>query len=252
MSVRLVHADWLEAASALEPGSIDFLYADPPFNTGLTRRTPASSRRARASFEDSWPSASAYVAWLRARLEATLPALGPSSTLALHVDFRTCHHVRVMLDDLLGEDRFVNHLIWHYGLGGSSPRRFARKHDDILVYALDPRRYYFRAPMVPASSRRLRGRLKKATDVIDIPAINNMAGERTGYPTQKPEALLRVLVGAFCPPGGRVLDPCCGSGTTLACALALGCAGVGFDVSPRALGVARRRLGLRRGGGGDS
>lgn len=230
-------ADWLALARTLAPASIDFIYADPPFNTGEWQADRAGS------FEDRFPSAAAYIDWLRERVAATLPALKPTGLIALHVDWRTSHRVRVMLDDLLGEDRFVNHVVWAYGLGGSSPRRFARKHDDILLYGLDPERYWFEPPMVPATSRRMRGRLKKATDVLDIPSINNMAAERVGYPTQKPLALLEVLVGACCPPGGTVLDPCCGSGTTLVAAAKLGRFGIGCDLNPEAVRIARSRVG---------
>lgn len=243
---RVLTGDWLDLAAGLPRGSIDLVYADPPFNTGAAKRTPPRAgvrgRAADAVYEDSWPEVRSYVAWLRARVEATLPALRPSGVVLLHCDWRTSHHVRVMLEAVLGEDRFVNHLVWAYGLGGSSPRRFARKHDDILAYCADPARYYFEAPRVPATSRRLAGRTKKSTDVLDIPAINNMAEERTGYPTQKPLALLRVLVGAFCPPGGTVLDPCCGSGTTLVAAAELGRTATGFDVSHVASCIARARL----------
>ncbi len=238
--------DWLSLASSLPPASIDFLYADPPFNTGSTKRTPPGAHRrgraALARFPDSWPTMPAYIAWLRERLGATLPALRPSAVLALHIDQRASHHVRLLLDELLTPGCFVNHLVWSYGLGGSSPRRFARKHDDILVYAVDPRAYYFEPPRVPATSRRLKGALKKATDVLDIPSLNNMARERTGYPTQKPLALLRLLVGAFCPAHGTVLDPCCGSGTTLLAARTLGRNAIGFDVNPDAVRLARARL----------
>lgn len=125
---------------------------------------------------------------------------------------------------------------------GSSPRRFARKHDDILFYALDPDRYFFEPPMVPATSNRMKGELKKATDVLDIPSLNNMAAERTGYPTQKPRALLDLLVGACCPEGGAVLDPCCGSGTTLEAAASAGRRPVGCDANPDAVAIARSRL----------
>jgi len=153
-----------------------------------------------------------------------------------------CHHARLVLDQLLGEDRFVNHLIWMYGLGGSSPRTFARKHDDILFYCLDPARYYFEAPMVPATSNRMKGQMKKATDVIDIPSLNNMARERTGYPTQKPLALLELLIRACCPMGGTVLDPCCGSGTTLVAAVSAGRCAIGFDESLDAVKMSAARL----------
>jgi DNA modification methylase len=236
--------DWLDGAAGIARSSVDQLYADPPFNTGDVR----SDRAGR--FEDSWPATTDYVRWLRERLEATLPALKPSACVLLHVDFRVCHHVRLLLDELLGEDRFVNHLIWSYGLGGSSPRRFARKHDDILFYCLDPELYYFDPPMIPATSARMAGQMKKSTDVLSIPAtdvlevptINNMARERIGYPTQKPLALLELLVKACCPAGGTVLDPCCGSGTTLVAAAKLGRNAIGFDINPDAVALARGRL----------
>lgn len=246
MTVRVHLADWLDLARALPPRSIDFLYADPPFNTGRTHRTPPRTRTGAATaFADSWSDMRSYLAFLRERLDASLPALKPSAVLAIHGDYRAAHHIRLLLDDLLGPQNFVNHLVWHYGLGGSSPRRFARKHDDILVYSLDQASYYFDPPRVPATSHRLRGQTKKATDVIDLPALNNMARERTGYPTQKPVALLELLVGAFCPPGGTVLDPCCGSGTTLVAAMNLGRDALGCDVNPDAVAIARRRLATR-------
>lgn len=261
-TTRIVQADWLDFAPTLAPASVDLVYADPPFNTGLTQRGRAGA------YEDWWESTGAWVAWLRERLAATLPALKPTGSVLLHVDWRTSHHARLLLDELLGPDRFVNHLVWAYGLGGSSARRFARKHDDILFYGLDPDRYWFEAPRVPATSRRMRGKTKKATsvlrvdgdaatkgreggdeatdeadgDVLDVPAINNMARERVGWPTQKPLALLEMLIRACCPPGGVVLDPCCGSGTTIVAAERTGRIGVGCDVSPEAVATARARL----------
>lgn len=233
---RLARADWSRAAAALEPATVDLLYADPPFATGRAHRAEAGA------FDDSWPDLPSYLAWLRERLETSLPALAPGGAILLHLDWRASHHARVILEDLLGAESFINHLVWSYGLGGSSPRRFARKHDDILYYALDPSACYFDPPMVPATSRRLAGQTKKATDVLDIPALNNMASERVGYPTQKPLALLELLTNACCPPDGLVFDPCCGSGTTLVAALRTGRRAVGSDVSERAVEIASQRL----------
>jgi len=238
MTARVEQSDWLDLA--LEAESVDLLYADPPFNTGRTQAAGAGR------YADSFESPQAWAAWLRERLEATLPALKPTASILLHIDWRTCHHARMVLDDLLGADRFVNHLIWSYGLGGSSPRRFARKHDDIQFYCHDPERYYYDPPMVPATSRRMRGEMKKATDVIDIPALNNMAAERVGYPTQKPLELLELLIDACCPgpeqDGGTVLDPVCGSGTTLVAATRLGRDAIGCDINPDAVAIAQQRL----------
>ncbi|MFG0305540.1 MAG: DNA-methyltransferase [Phycisphaerales bacterium JB040] len=233
---RVITEDWLTGAPGLDRASVDLLYADPPFNTG--RAKVGRSGR----YQDTWADASAWTGWLEERLRATLPALKPTASVLLHVDWRTSHHARFVLDRVLGPDRFVNHLVWSYGLGGSSPRRFARKHDDILFYSVEPGGHWFEPPRVPATSNRMRGEFKKATDVLDIPSINNMASERVGYPTQKPLALLELLIGACCPPGGLVLDPCCGSGTTLVAASRLGRRAVGFDLSADATDVTRRRL----------
>lgn len=88
----------------------------------------------------------------------------------------------------------------------------------------------------------MRGLMKKATDVLTIPSINNMAMERTGYPTQKPVALLRVLISAACPPGGVVLDPVCGSGTAAVAAVHLGRGVIAGDINPGAIAIARERI----------
>jgi len=233
---RLARADWLDAARALEPASVDLCYADPPFATGRTQRGAAGA------YADAWPGLDAYLDWLAPRLEAAVTTLKPTGSIMVHLDWRTSHRVRVALDELLGPDCFVNHLVWSYGLGGSSPRRFARKHDDVLFYSRAPDGHWFDPPLIPATSRRLAGRLKKATDVLDIPALNNMASERTGYPTQKPLALLETLVAAACPPEGTVFDPCCGSGTTLLAARGAGRLAIGCDVSPEAVDLTARRL----------
>ena len=232
----VVHQDWLAFAASLNAGSVDLVYADPPFNTGVIKRGPAGEYR------DRWPSVAAWAEWLEDRVRGIVPSLRETGSILLHVDWRTSHHARLVLDRVLGEDAFVNHLVWSYGLGGSSPRHFARKHDDILFYARTPSRHYFAPPRVPATSRRLAGQTKKATDILDVPAINNMAAERVGYPTQKPLALLALLVEACSPPGGLVVDPCCGSGTTLVAASRSGRRALGADVNPDAVTIARARL----------
>ena len=146
----------------------------------------------------------------------------------------------------LGKENFTNHIIWNYSTGGVSKEHFARKHDDILFYARGSR-WWFDPPMVPATSNRMAGKMKKATDVIEIASINNMAKERVGWPTQKPIELLKLLVGACCPPGGKVLDPFCGSGTTLMAAHALGRNSVGIDRDTEAIRLTRERAEILSG-----
>ena len=234
VSYEVREADCLDELQRIAAGSIDLVYMDPPFNTSRTQAVGS------ARFPDAWPSTEDYLAFIEPRIAAAIDTLHADGAILVHCDWRTSHHLRVLLDRLLGEDAFVNHLIWRYGLGGSSPRRFARKHDDILFYARSDG-YHFEPPMVPATSVRMQGRLKKCTDVIDIPAINNMAAERIGYPTQKPLALLNLLVRACSPPGGAVLDPFCGSGTSLVAAVNAGRTAIGIDINPDAVAIAQAR-----------
>ncbi len=233
-SVR--RADWADVATEIPRASLDLIYVDPPFNTGKTHTDRSGA------FQDAWPTTCEYIEWLRRRVVSSIIALKPTGALLVHVDYRTSHHVRLLLDEALGEANFVNHLIWEYGLGGSSPRRFARKHDDILYYAATPDGHWFEPPMVPATSRRMQGQLKKATDVLRVASINNMAQERVGWPTQKPLALLELLIRACCPPGGVVFDPCCGSGTTAVAALRTGRAALVSDVNADAITLTRSRI----------
>ncbi|MEE2680867.1 MAG: site-specific DNA-methyltransferase [Planctomycetota bacterium] len=233
----VTEGDCLDLLREVRAGSVDLAYMDPPFSTGRTQ----AGRQGHA-FEDRWSSTAEWVEFMRPRVEAVLGTLSRDGSILVHCDWRTSHHVRIMLDELLGESCFQNHLVWQYGLGGSSPRRFARKHDDILFYSVSPTNWYFEPPMIPATSNRMKGMLKKATDILDVPSINNMARERTGWPTQKPLALLELLVQACCPPGGRVLDPMCGSGTTLVAAAGTGRSALGFDRLAGAVTIARERL----------
>jgi site-specific DNA-methyltransferase (adenine-specific) len=147
--------DCAEVAPSLPAGQVRLIYLDPPFNTGKervgsTRNIPlgdaagegarSGCRSAMASEEphrygDAWPSlTSDFLPWLRTRIEAMVPLLMPNGSLVLHLDARTVHYAKVMLDELLGPRQFVNEIIWHYTGGGRSRRRFSAKHDTLLWY----------------------------------------------------------------------------------------------------------------------
>jgi len=234
---RLVLGDCLEVMASLAPGSIDLIYIDPPFFTG---REQAGS--AELSFGDRWQSMADYLGWIESRLTRMRALLKPTGSIYVHLDWHAVHYVKVAMDGLFGYQNFLNEIVWLYGLGGSSPRYWPRKHDTILWYARETNQHFFEAARIPATSQRMKGQTKKAPDHWDIPSLNNMAKERLGYPTQKPEALLERIITSSCPEGGIVADFFCGSGTTLAVAERTGRGWLGCDISPDAIAMTRARL----------
>lgn len=188
--------------------------------------------------------------------------LADKGSLYVHLDWRTVHHVRVLLDSIFGADNFLNEIIWSYRTGGRSTRWFARKHDTILLYARRAGRHTFnllrngefrtlgmnrdQAGRPYKSTRK--GRLyfhpdgPALTDVWELPFLSTVSNERLGYPSQKPEALLERVIKASSNEGDLVADFFCGSGTTLAVAKRLARHYLGCDVSPAAVEIATTRL----------
>lgn len=226
------------------PGeSVDLAYLDPPFFSNRTHTTTGGEEGERRSFDDRWAGdIGAYIGWMRERMVELHRVLKPTGSVYVHCDWHASHYLKVMLDGVFGAENFLNNVVWCYGLGGSSDRYWPRKHDDILWYAKAAGRHSFEADRVPATSQRMKGEDKKAPDYWDIPTVNNMAHERLGYPTQKPEALLARIVRSSSREDDVVLDPFAGSGTALVAAHRLGRRWIGIDASPVAVELARRRL----------
>jgi site-specific DNA-methyltransferase (adenine-specific) len=247
---RLVLADNLPLLRTLPDDCIDLVYLDPPFATGRDRTSP----RSKAKFSDpTFPSLSAYLAWLNARLFEVRRVLAPTGTLYVHLDWHVAHYVKVELDKLFGMDNFRNEIVWHYNSGPRRKLDFGRRHDLLLRYSKSDR-YLFhpdavRQPYspdinVPASKRHYyHPQGKVMDDVWRIPILpQNDRTERLGYPTQKPEALLDVILRASSDEGQLVADFFCGSGTALAVAARLGRRWLGCDSNPDAIAIAARRL----------
>lgn len=256
---RLVLGENLAVMRSLPSASFQLIYADPPFFSGRERRALGGAQE-QASFQDVWPGGrDVYLAWLGERLRAMWRLLTPNGSIFVHLDRRAVHYVKVEMDRLFGEARFVNEIVWHYTGGGRSRRNFSHKHDTILWYARGPRwtfnRDAVRLPYRPTSGYARSGITSAAgkrylphpdgapaDDVWDIPIVNPLARERTGYPTQKPEALLERIIAAASHPGDAVADFFCGSGVTPAVAQRLGRRWTACDRSSAAVAMTRARL----------
>lgn len=248
--------------------SVDLIYADPPFNTGQRRtlqtlrtvrdeqggdRVGFQGRRYRtlrlgsSSYLDVFDD---YLSFLSPRFVEFRRVLKDSGTLYVHLDSREVHYCKVLLDSIFGRSCFLNEVIWAYDYGGRPRRRWPAKHDNILVYVRDPRRYYFdpegaeripyMAPGLVGPSKAARG--KRLTDTWWATIVPTNGKERTGYPTQKPLAVLRRIVRTSSPRGGLVADFFAGSGT---CGIASHEADRNFllvDDNPEAVRVMARRF----------
>ena len=194
-------------------------------------------------------SMGSYLVFMALRLVELHRVLKSTGSLYLHVDPTASHYLKLVLDTIFGSNNFRNEVIWHYTGGGRSKTVFSKKHDVILSYAKDIRQCYFdadanRIPYDETSGYAKTGIVSKSgkrympnplgkalDDVWDIPIINPMSKERTGYPTQKPLALLERIIKASSNEGDVVLDPFCGSGTTIEAAVKLGRNVIGIDLN---------------------
>jgi DNA modification methylase len=268
---RVILGDNLAVMAALLPeyeGRINLIYADPPFFTnrkfsarvgkGEDSRKPSNWKLAEG-YHDSWADMDSYLQFLYERLSLMHRLLAPNGTLYLHLDWHADSHARLILDEIFGAENFINEIVWVYH--GPSPIRtaFNRKHDVILMYGKS-KDYVFnvddiREPYNPNTvntfnSSRKAGfgkvpdleRGKVPEDWWYFPVVARLHSERTGYPTQKPEALLERIILASSNKGDLVADFFCGSGTTALAAAKHGRRFITCDESVRAVHTARTRL----------
>ena len=262
----IIEGENLGVLPALPDGRFDLIYIDPPFNTGRAQvrrtlevvpgderggfggRRYASRVLGEQSYEDAYDD---YVAFLRPRLEHARRLLAEHGTLYVHLDPREAHYVKVLLDELFGRECFLNEIVWAYDFGARTKRRWPAKHDTILVYVKDPDAYHFdgeavdrepyMAPGLQTPERVARG--KAPTDTWWHTIVPTNGREKTGYPTQKPEGVVRRIVQASSRPDGWCLDFFAGSGTLGAVCRQLGRRYVLVDRNPEAVRIMRERLG---------
>ena len=246
--------DWSILAESLPKESVDLIYIDPPFNTGSDKHTKAGFK-----FSDSFESDDSFVLFLKQVCESLYTLLSPKGVFFLHLDWRFIHYLKVELDKIFGRDNFVNEIIWCYKAGGINKRALAKKHQTILFYAKDRDKYTFNPLEEKSYNRKMEPyhfkgvaeycdsigwyTLVKMKDWWFIDKPGRTSAKRAGYPTEKPEALLKRIITIASNEGDVVMDCFCGSGTTLVSAKELKRRFVGCDISSEAVALTNKRLG---------
>lgn len=279
--------DVLDGISAIEKKfkqKFQLIYLDPPFMTGQNfiykQRVGEQGWKngdkqyiiEHTAYGDKWKQGKKeFLNLMEEVLRGVYNLLSPQGSLYLHIDYRTSAYLRIMLDDIFGEENFLNEIIWHYKTGGRTRKYYSRKHDTILFYSKSSD-YYFNPDAIGiARGKEKRNHMKQEVDEKgrifwsiksagkiyryyedskvypsdvwdDISHLQQRDPQRTGYDTQKPEALLERIIKASSKPGDLVGDFFAGSGTTLAVAHRLGRDFVGLDNSNFSLHVCRKRL----------
>jgi site-specific DNA-methyltransferase (adenine-specific) len=258
----------------------DLIYVDPPFNAGGKRRARLEAGATRVdgtlAYEDHFGSVEDFIAMLEPRLLGMRNCLSERGSLWLHLSHHTVHEAKSAADRVFGRAAFQGEVIWVPGNGGRRRNGPCITHQTILIYSrgsamlwngedaalrepyadtslrmhfreLDPSGRRYRERVIAGKAYRYyadQGR-RLGSVWLDCPAMSAntpLTSETTGYPTQKPEALLERIIRAASHPGSLVLDPMCGSGTTVAVAARLGRHGLGIDRSPVACRIARARV----------
>lgn len=277
----LFHGDCLSGIehATKARGPFDLIYVDPPYNAGGTRgaRQGTGTRSAGiAAYKDAWGGLDRFLEMFRPRLQKMRNALSDCGSLWIHLDHRAVHDVKVEADRTFGRSNFQGEIIWVPGNGGRKRTSLSVTHQTILVYSKSKTFIYnlnspaLREPFAETSSkmhfkkkddegrhyrdRTINGKTYRYyadtgrrlgsvwTDCPAMTANTPLMREATGYPTQKPETLLERIILASTHSDSSVLDPMCGSGTTLAVARRLGRACAGIDESPVSIMTVKKRL----------
>ena len=264
---RVYHGDNLPILRSLPDGSVDLIYIDPPFNTGRKQarrqmRTVRDADGDRTGFgqqtyrteilgEQQYSDVfDDYLAFLQPRLAEAYRVLKADGALYFHIDYREAAYCKIMLDDIFGRESFLNEIIWAYDYGGRPKNRWPAKHDNIFFYVKDPDNYTFNtdaidripymAPGLVGKEKAERGKLP--TDTWWHTIVGTNSREKTGYPTQKPLAILERIINASSDPGDLVMDFFAGSGTTGEACLKLGRDFILVDENPEAITVMKQRF----------
>ncbi|WP_373378128.1 site-specific DNA-methyltransferase [Cupriavidus nantongensis] len=242
--LRLFQEDMFAGIARLPDGSVDLIVADPPYGLGKDYGN-----------DSDLLSGQAYLDWSERWMDAVVPKLAPRGTLYLFCTWQYSPELFVMLKRRL---TMINEIIWDRrvpSMGGTT-RKFSSVHDNIGFFAR-ARDYYFdldpvRIPYDPETKKaRSRPRFEgkkwlevgyNPKDLWSVSRIHRQDPERANHPTQKPLEIVERMVLSSCPPGGLVLDPFAGSGTTAVACLRHGRRFVGYEINPEYVQVACGRV----------
>lgn len=267
---EVIHGDCLNVLRDFPAEYVDLVYLDPPFFS-QSDHSLKSKTLTEYSFADTWGSIDEYIDFLRERLDEIHRVMKSDCTVFVHCDRKASHRIRVLLDQIFGYERFVSEIIWTYRRWSTSKKSLLGSHQTIFMYSKSTH-YKFNEILQNYSEttnldqilqRRERNQHGKSiystdlegntvfhgpkkgvplSDTWNIPYLNPKARERCGYPTQKPLLLLERIVMLASNKGDLILDPFCGSGTTLVAAKLLNRNYLGIDSSSEAVKLSRERI----------
>ena len=268
---KVIHGDCLDVMKEMADKSVDLIYLDPPFFTNRKHSLSSRDRSSHYSFDDLWACHKTYADFMFSRLLEAKRILKDTGTIFIHCDKSANHILRLIGDDVFGEENFLSEIIWSYKRWSNSANNLTPNHQNILFFS-KTENYKFNKIFTDYSEttnvdqilqKRSRDEHNKSiyareedgsvvssdekkgvplADVWEIPFLNPKAKERTGYPTQKPILLLDRIIEIATDEGDIVLDPFCGSGTTLVAAKMKGRNYIGIDVSIEAIELTKSRL----------
>lgn len=242
-------------------GGIKLIYIDPPFNAGVNfpiKITVGKKKHSEIAYSDVWGTkTSSFINMIYERLKLMHELLAEDGCIYLHCDWRLNSLLRIILDDIF--KFYINEICWHYTGGGRSDNYFSRKHDSIFIYSKsgffkfngDAIRIPYKSTSAYAKNGIIAHSGKKympnplgtiPDDVWNIPIINPLSKERTGYPSQKPEALLCRIIKASSNEGDLIADFFCGSGTLPCVAEKLNRKWIAVDLGKFAINTTRKRV----------
>lgn len=266
----LYNEDCLNIMKKISDKSVDMIYLDPPFFTQKKQKLSNSVGK-KYEFSDVWESRQEYVEFMRLRLIEMQRILKDTGNIFLHCDTSSSCYLRLLLDEVFGENNFQSEIIWTYKRWSNSRKGLLPNHQTIFFYSKSKKNKFnvIFGKYSPTTNidqilqerkRTAEGKTvykrdengniipskeKKGvpiSDVWDIPFLNPKAKERTGYPTQKPVELLDRIISISTDEGDVVLDPFCGSGTTLVSAKMLNRQYIGIDINSDAIALCKERL----------